>query len=284
MVILLTGVSGQLGFELQRALAPLGTVMGVNRQALDLTDTKAIQKLVREVKPNIIVNPAAYTAVDLAEKEQELAFAINAKAPAVFAEEALKIKAWLLHYSTDYVFDGQNRQPYHEDDTPNPLNVYGLSKLAGEEAIRQSGCRHLILRTSWVYGMRGKNFLLTMLKLGRERSTLKIVDDQIGTPNWSRMLAEASALALFKIIQNPDANMDGVYHLSAGGETSWYGFAQSIFALANIPVELQAIASADYPTLATRPQNSRLNPTKFYRAFALLLPHWQDALKLCLEP
>lgn len=284
MVILLTGVTGQLGFELQRALAPLGTVMGVNRQALDLADTKAIQKLVREVKPDIIVNPAAYTAVDQAEKEAELAFAINAKAPAVFAEEALGLNALLLHYSTDYIFDGQKNHAYTEDDLPNPLNVYGSSKLEGEKAILQSGCRHLIFRTSWVYSMRGKNFLLTMLKLGRERSTLKIVNDQVGTPNWSRILAEASALALFKTIQNADARMDGVYHLSAGGETSWYGFAQSIFALANIPVELQAIASADYPTLATRPKNSRLDPTKFHRAFALLLPHWQDGLKLCLEP
>jgi dTDP-4-dehydrorhamnose reductase len=283
MVILLTGVTGQLGFELQRTLASLGKIIGLDRKALDLRDTKAIQKIVREVKPNIIVNPAAYTAVDQAEKEADLAFAINAKAPAVFAEEALALNALLIHYSTDYIFDGKKTHAYTEDDLPNPLNVYGSSKLEGEKAILQSGCRHLIFRSSWVYGMRGKNFLLTMLKLGRERPTLKIVDDQVGTPNWSRMLAEASALALFKTIQNADARMDGVYHLSAGGETSWYGFAQSIFTLANIPVEIQAIASADYPTLATRPKNSRLNPEKFYRVFGLELPPWQDGLKLCLD-
>ena len=283
MRILLTGISGQLGFELQRTLAPVGEITALDRQALDLQDTAAIRNMVRDIKPQIIVNPAAYTAVDQAEKEPDLAFAINAKAPAVLAEEALGCNALLVHYSTDYVFDGQKAHAYTEDDLPNPLNVYGRSKLEGEQAILAKGCRHLIFRTNWVYGMRGQNFLLTMLKLGQERPTLNIVNDQIGVPNWSRMLAEASALAIFATIKNRSANFDGVYHLSAKGKTSWYGFARTIFEQANITVTLNAIPSEKYPTLAKRPKNSRLNPEKFYRVFGLELPPWQDGLKLCLD-
>lgn len=286
MNILLTGVQGQVGWELRRALAPLGRVTAVDSQEMDLADPDAVRAKVRALSPRLIVNPAAYTAVDRAESEPERARAINAIAPGVLAEEAKRCGAVLVHYSTDYVFDGVKPGPYTEEDPANPLNVYGASKFAGESAIRAVGGRHLILRTSWVYGTRGHNFLLTMQRLMRERSELRIVDDQIGAPTWSRQIAEATALILAQCL-SPARGADrpepwGTYHLSCGGETSWYGFAQAIAELGGLGTRLLPIPSSDYPTPARRPLNSRLDNAKLARTFGIRLPHWREALELCL--
>ncbi|WP_269531082.1 dTDP-4-dehydrorhamnose reductase [Chitinimonas sp. BJYL2] len=281
--ILLTGTSGQVGFELQRSLQGLGTIHAPNSAALDLANADAVRDVIRALKPTLIVNPAAYTAVDKAESEADLAHAINARAPAVMAEEARRLGIPLVHYSTDYVYSGEGEQPWREDDPLAPANVYGASKLAGEEAIRASGCDHLILRTSWVYGVRGKNFLLTMLKLGREREALNIVADQIGAPTWSRTIAELSAHI---VASRPDwAGVSGAYHLVNSGTTSWHGFAEAIFALAaargdKVPGTLGAIATEAYPTPAKRPKNSRLSLDKLRETFGLVPPDWHDALKL----
>ena len=222
--ILLTGKNGQVGWELQRTLAPLGEVVVLDRRQLDLSDPDQIRERVREISPDLIVNAAAYTAVDRAEAEPEPAMAVNGTAPGLLAEEAKRIGAAIIHYSTDYVFDGAKTTPYTEEDAPNPLNVYGRTKLAGEQAVQAAGVPHLILRTSWVYGMRGKNFLLTILRLAREREELKIVDDQIGAPTWSRTIAEATAQILTSGAW-PVSGASGIYHLTASGSTSWYGFA-----------------------------------------------------------
>lgn len=286
MNILLTGVEGQVGWELRRTLAPLGQVTAVDREALDLADPVAIRAKVRALSPQVIVNPAAYTAVDRAENEAEQARAINAVAPGILAEEAKHCGAILVHYSTDYVFDGAKPGPYLEDDTPHPLNVYGTTKWEGEQAIRASGVRHLILRTSWVYGTRGHNFLLTMQRLMREREELRIVDDQIGAPTWSRLIAEATALILTQCL-SPARGADrpepwGTYHLTCAGETSWYGFAQAIAELEGLGTRLIPIPSSEYPTPAQRPANSRMDNGKLERTFGLRLPHWREALRLCL--
>ncbi len=285
--ILLTGARGQVGWELARTLSTLGKVVALDSRALDLTDTDAIRRVVAEVNPRIIVNPAAHTAVDKAESEADKARALNATAPAMLAEEAKKRGALLIHYSTDYVFDGSGTTPWQEDDPTGPLNVYGASKLEGEQAIAASGCRHLIFRTSWVYGSRGANFLLTMGRLMRERPELKIVADQMGAPTWCRSLAEATAQVLAQL-QSPSRGADkpepwGVYHMVNGGETSWHGFAQAIQALdAGEPkARLLPIPSSDYPTPARRPLNSRLDCGKLERVFGVRLPDWQDALRLC---
>jgi dTDP-4-dehydrorhamnose reductase len=285
--ILLTGVKGQVGWELQRSLASLGEVVAVDREDMDLADAAAIRTKVQEIAPRVIVNPAAYTAVDRAESEPERARLINAVAPGILAEAALRCGAILVHYSTDYVFDGSKDTAYLEDDAPHPLNVYGATKLAGEAAIRAAGVRHLILRTSWVYGLRGGNFLLTMQRLMRERTELKIVDDQIGAPTWSRLIAEATAQILAQCL-SPARGADrpepwGTYHLTCGGETSWYGFAAAIAELGGYPTRLNPIPSSDYPTPARRPTNSRLDNAKLARVFGLRLPHWREALKLCLD-
>jgi len=285
--ILLTGVKGQVGWELQRSLASLGEVVAVDREDMDLADAAAIRTKVQEIAPRVIVNPAAYTAVDRAESEPERARLINAVAPGILAEAALRCGAILVHYSTDYVFDGSKDTAYLEDDAPHPLNVYGATKLAGEAAIRAAGVRHLILRTSWVYGLRGGNFLLTMQRLMRERTELKIVDDQIGAPTWSRLIAEATAQILAQCL-SPARGADrpepwGTYHLTCGGETSWYGFAAAIAELGGYTTRLNPIPSSDYPTPARRPTNSRLDNAKLARVFGLRLPHWREALKLCLD-
>jgi dTDP-4-dehydrorhamnose reductase len=285
--ILLTGVKGQVGWELQRSLASLGEVVAVDREDMDLADAAAIRTKVQEIAPRVIVNPAAYTAVDRAESEPERARLINAVAPGILAEAALRCGAILVHYSTDYVFDGSKDTAYLEDDAPHPLNVYGATKLAGEAAIRAAGVRHLILRTSWVYGLRGGNFLLTMQRLMRERTELKIVDDQIGAPTWSRLIAEATAQILAQCL-SPARGADrpepwGTYHLTCGGETSWYGFAAAIAELGGYPTRLNPIPSSDYPTPARRPTNSRLDNAKLARVFGLRLPHWREALALCLD-
>ena len=289
MNILLTGANGQVGWELRRALSTLGKVTAVDSQAMDLTDPAAIRRVVAEVKPRIIVNPAAYTAVDKAESEPELARKVNADAPGILADEAVKSGALLVHYSTDYVFDGSGDTPWQEDDATSPLNVYGATKLAGEQTIVASGCRHLIFRTSWVYGTRGANFLLTMQRLMRERPELKIVADQMGAPTWCRSLAEATAQVLAQVT-SPSRGADkpdpwGVYHMTNGGETSWYGFAQAIQEATSpdTPIRLIPIPSGDYPTPAQRPLNSRLDNGKLERVFGIRLPDWAQALKLCLD-
>lgn len=287
MRILLTGAAGQLGRELKRSLACLGDVIARDRQQLDLAQAEALRTAVRTAAPTVIVNAAAYTAVDKAETEPPVADAINALAPAILAEEAKRLGALLIHYSTDYVFDGSKAAPYTEDDAPNPLAAYGHSKLAGELAIAASGCRHLIFRTSWVYGLHGANFLKTMLRLGRRScetgEELRVVDDQFGAPTWTRHLADATALILARR-EVPN----GLYHLAGAGETSWHGYADAIFAEAQrsglmdkSPV-LHRIASANYPLPAPRPANSRLDCAKFRRDFDLALPDWRTGLIDCL--
>ncbi|MDP2787353.1 MAG: dTDP-4-dehydrorhamnose reductase [Pseudomonadota bacterium] len=287
--ILLTGSRGQVGWELARSLATLGEVVALDSSRLDLTDAAAIRRMVAEIKPRIIVNPAAHTAVDKAESEPDLAHAINATAPGILAEEAEKLGALLVHYSTDYVFDGSGNTARLEDEATGPLNVYGATKLAGEQAIQAACQRHLIFRTSWVYGARGANFLLTMRRLMRERPELKIVADQIGAPTWCRSLAEATAQVLAQV-EAPNRGADkpqpwGVYHMTNAGETSWHGFAQAIldFDAPETPSRLLPIPSSDYPTPARRPLNSRLNNDKLERVFGVRLPDWREALRLCMD-
>ncbi|MDX1573279.1 MAG: dTDP-4-dehydrorhamnose reductase [Methylophaga sp.] len=283
MKILLFGKDGQVGFELQRSLAPLGEVIALNRQQLDLSDTTAITNSIYQHRPDWIVNAAAYTAVDKAETEQELAMQINALAPEVMANAAARIGCGLLHYSTDYVFDGSKASPWLETDIASPINVYGQTKWIGEEAIQASGCQHLIVRTSWVYDARGHNFLNTMLRLAHSKEQLAIVDDQIGAPTWSRHIADISV----HLLRTATPLNNGVYHLTASGQTSWFGFARAIFQRAGahgmkVP-ELTPIHSKDYPTPAARPANSLLNGQKLYQNFGLRLPDWQQSLSLVMQ-
>lgn len=294
MKILLTGKNGQVGWELQRTLAPLGKVVALDRQALDLADPAAIRALIREVKPALIVNPAAYTAVDKAESEPELAMAVNGIAPGIMAEEAKRLGAAMVHYSTDYVFDGGKTTPYTEIDVPNPVNVYGKTKLAGEQAIQATGIPYLILRTSWVYGPRGKNFLLTILRLAGERDELKIVDDQIGAPTSSRMIAETTAQILAQCF-SPLADFSslitqnsGLYHLTAAGQTSWHDFAAAILesrirATGVVGPRLTPIPTNAYPLPAPRPLYSLMANDKLQRTFGVSAPAWQIGLSLCME-
>jgi dTDP-4-dehydrorhamnose reductase len=269
--ILLTGATGQVGWELRKTLAPLGEVRFLDRYGLNLADTPTLIASVRALQPGIIVNAAAYTAVDKAEAERDEAFAVNATGPRVLAEEAKRIGAFLVHYSTDYVFDGEKATAYVEDDATNPLSVYGASKLAGERAIATSGCRHLILRTSWVYGPRGRNFYLTMLRLAKERPELRVVDDQVGAPTSSLEIARATATLLEK-------RAEGLYHMTAGGETSWCGFARAILEQARMNTPVVAIRTEDYPTPARRPRNSRLDSSKLRREHGVALAPWEEAL------
>ncbi|HJS77989.1 MAG TPA: dTDP-4-dehydrorhamnose reductase [Burkholderiales bacterium] len=271
MRILLTGATGQVGWELRRTLAPLGEVRALDRFGLDLADVPTLVASVRALQPDVIVNSAAYTAVDKAESERDLAFAVNATAPRVLAEEARRIGAYLVHYSTDYVFDGEKPAPYAEDDATGPINVYGESKLAGEAAIRASGCRHLILRTSWVYGPRGKNFYLTMLRLAKERPELRVVDDQVGAPTSSLAIARATPVLIGKSAQ-------GLYHMTAAGETSWCGFARAILKGAGLATPVVAIATSDYPTPARRPRNSRLDCSRLRHEHGVALAPWEEQL------
>lgn len=283
MKILLTGVRGQVGWELQRSLAPLGEIAAADRRVLDLADTASIRARVAAIAPDLIVNPAAYTAVDKAEAEPDAAYAINAAAVAELAACGVP----MVHFSTDYVFDGRKAGGYTEADAPSPLGVYGASKLAGETALAQAGIPHLILRTSWVYGLRGRNFLLTIQKLARERETLSVVDDQFGAPTWSRLIAGATALTVARWLDRADLMPDsGVYHLSCAGRTSWHGFAASILApLAATEdriAQLLAIPTSGYPTPAARPANSQLDCGKLEQHFGVRLPDWHHALDLCL--
>jgi len=290
MRILLTGANGQVGFELRRTLAPLGEVHAFDRSSLDLADTPAVAKAFRRVRPALVVNAAAYTAVDKAESEPELAHAINARAPRVLAEESRRAGAVLVHYSTDYVFDGSKREPWREDDAVAPLNEYGRSKLAGERAIAATGCKHLVFRTSWVYGPRGKNFLATMLNLAATREELRVVADQRGAPTSSLFLAEATVRAIRAIPREGVAS--GLYNLSAAGETTWASFAEAIFARAAGRPGFRAprvirIPTSDYPTPARRPAYSVLDPQKFTAAFGFAPSTWEsqlDAVFAALPP
>ena len=250
MRILLSGRNGQVGRELERSLAPLGEVIATDRAMLDLADAEAIRRMVRETKPGVVVNAAAYTAVDRAESEPEAAMRINGTAPGVFAEEAGRLGALLVHYSTDYVFDGTKATPYVEEDPTHPLNVYGRSKLEGERAIHASGCRHVVLRTSWIYSARGSNFLRAILRRAREQSELRVVNDQIGAPTSAAAIARATALILGR------TGPEGVFHASASGQTSWHGFAEAIVKSAGLPTRVVGIRSQDYPSAARRPRKT----------------------------
>ena len=294
MKILLIGRNGQVGWELRRSLSALGEVIAPERSELDLGDVASIRRAVRGIKPSLVVNAAAYTEVDKAESEAALAFRINADAPAVLAEETKRVGAGLVHYSTDYVFDGAKHDPYVEEDAPNPLNVYGRSKLAGEVAVRAIARDYLILRTSWVYAQRGRNFLLTMLRLAQDGAILRIVADQRGAPTYSRTIADATA-HLITCLRNSASATDesswrhsGLYHLSCMGSTSWCGFARSIFALSRAAdstweLMLEEISTSDYGAAAARPLNSGLSNDKLKKTFDISLPRWDHALELCME-
>lgn len=288
--ILVTGVNGQVGFELRRSLQGLGRIVALDRTALDLADPASIRACLQSLKPDVIVNPAAYTAVDQAESDGAAARAINVHAPAVLAEEAKRLDALLVHYSTDYVFDGAGTHAFREDDATDPQNAYGATKLEGEQAIAASGASHLVFRTSWVYGLRGRNFLLTMLKLARERDELRVVADQVGAPTWSATIATLTASVIAQGVANEAGLADwareksGIYHLTSGGSTSWAGFAEAIFADAQLEraPRVIPIPSSEYPTPARRPLNSRLDGAKLARVFGLVAPDWREALALCL--
>ena len=293
MKILLLGKDGQLGWELQRSLSLLGEVVALGHHSADLaadfTQPERLAETVRTVRPQLIVNAAAHTAVDRAESEPALARLINATAPGVLAREAQALGAWLVHYSTDYVFDGSGQQPWSEADTPAPLNVYGRSKLEGEEAIRATCPRHLILRTSWVYSARGQNFAKTMLRLAQERELLTVIDDPVGAPTGAELLADVTAMALRMLPQRPE--LAGLYHLSAGGQTSWHGYAQHVIEQARalrpeLPLkvrELRAVPSSAFASAARRPHNSRLDTHRLQAAFGVRLPEWQQGVDRMLQ-
>ncbi|MGY3325759.1 dTDP-4-dehydrorhamnose reductase [Pseudomonas sp. TE3911] len=285
MKILITGQHGQVSQALQAHLQGLGELMVLGSNQLDLAKPDQIREQIRAHRPDLIINAAAHTAVDQAESEPDAAFAINAIAPGILAQEAKALGIPLIHYSTDYVFDGSKPAPYTEADTPNPLSVYGQSKLAGEQAIATAGGQYLILRTSWVYSNQGKNFLLTMQRLLQEKPQMRIVADQIGAPTWAGTIA-GSTRALIERWLAGEAGEWGIYHLTAQGETSWFGFAQAIgehlHADGKACAELEAIPSSAYPTAAKRPLNSRLDCSRLQQQWHVSQPHWQDALRECL--
>ncbi|MFL1500443.1 dTDP-4-dehydrorhamnose reductase [Pseudomonas sp. O64] len=293
MRILLLGKNGQVGWELQRSLAPLGQVLALDSKSRDycgdLNDLQGLAATVQRFAPEVIVNAAAYTAVDKAESAPNQALRVNAEAPAVLATEARKLNALLVHYSTDYVFDGQGDKPWQESDPVGPLSVYGATKLQGEQAIQASGCAHLILRTSWVYAARGNNFAKTMLRLAAERDSLNVIDDQFGAPTGADLLADVTAHAIRAIRLNPQ--LQGIYHLAAAGETTWHRYAcfvleqaQAAGVVLKVPsASVGAITTAAYPTPAKRPGNSRLNTQKLQNAFSLRLPEWQDGVARMLK-
>jgi dTDP-4-dehydrorhamnose reductase len=289
MRILVTGGAGQVGWELRRTLAAFGEIVAPARDALDLASADSIVAYLRTVNPDLIVNAAAYTAVDKAESESGLAMKINGDAPRIFAEEAARRNVALIHYSTDYVFDGTKAEPYREGDATAPANAYGSTKLAGEQGIAASGAAHLIFRTSWIYASRGRNFFLTMLKLGRERKELKVVDDQFGAPTSARLVAQATTNAVFHVLSGGKPDIDrlreigGLYHLTAAGRASWYEFAQAILAGQPGSARVLPIPATAYPTPARRPQNSVLDNGKLQRQFGFRLPDWKIGLELCRE-
>lgn len=281
--ILLLGATGQVGHALREPLAALGTVVAPGRDEADLTAPDTIRETVRDVGPDVVVNAAAYTAVDEAETEPERAAAVNAQAPRILAEATAKMGGWLVHYSTDYVFDGTQTTPYRETDTPNPINVYGRTKWEGEQAVQEGLERHLVLRTSWVYSPRRANFLRSMLRLADDHDELTVVDDQIGTPTWAGWIAEATAAILSAVLEaeQPERHA-GLYHLAAGGQTSWYGFARAIFAqFGRDDVTVEPIPSEEYPTTAARPAYTVLDSEKARRTFDLTVPTWSEQLAAC---
>jgi len=292
MKILLLGKNGQVGWELQRSLAPLGELIALDRNVVgglcgDLSDLDALRLTIRQVSPDVIVNAAAYTAVDKAESERDLADRVNGQASQVMAEEAKALDAWLIHYSTDYVFSGQGSSPWQESDEVAPVNHYGASKLAGEQAIAASGCKQLIFRTSWVYGARGNNFAKTMLRLAKDREALGIIADQVGAPTGADLIADVTALAIQQVVQRPE--LSGLYHLAAAGEVSWHGYASYVIAFAQANGEqlavtaINPIETTSYPTPARRPLNSRLNTQKLRDNFSLHLPDWQSGVNRMLR-
>ena len=291
MKIVLFGRSGQVGWELQRSLAPLGQIVALGSDCRDmcgdLGNYDGIVETIRRIAPDVIVNAAAHTAVDRAESEPELAEALNERAPGILANEARRCGAFLVHYSTDYVFDGSGTRPWTETDATGPLSVYGRTKLAGEQAIQHSGCRYLLFRTSWVYAARGKNFAKTMLKLAGERDRLTVISDQFGAPTGAELLADVTALALRQARNEP--SVDGIYHLAASGETSWHGFAAFVCEFARRAgmvlraTTIDPIPATSYPTPAKRPLNSRLDTSKLRTTFDICLPHWQDGVERMLN-
>ncbi|BCX66881.1 dTDP-4-dehydrorhamnose reductase [Pseudomonas izuensis] len=292
MKILLLGKNGQVGWELQRSLAPLGHLISLDRHTVDglcgdLADLVALRATIRQVKPDVIVNAAAYTAVDKAETDTELVSRVNGLACQVLADEAASLGAWLVYYSSDYVFNGRNSTPWRESDAVAPLNHYGVSKLAGERAIISSGCKHLIFRTSWVYSSRGNNFALTMLRLARERESLNVIADQFGAPTGADLIADVTALAIQQVLWRPE--LSGLYHLAASGEVSWYGYASHVIDFARSNGEALAVTSINpietsaYPTPACRPLNSRLDTQKLRDNFSLNLPDWQSGVTRMLR-
>lgn len=290
MKILILGKNGQLGWELQRSIAPLGEVVALGRSGQyeqqmfcgDLTNLEGLRQTIASLEPDVIINAAAYTSVDKAESESKLAQLINAHAPKLLAEEAKRIDALLVHYSTDYVFNGEGKDPWHETDEPVPINQYGQSKLEGEQAIQASGCKHLIFRTSWVYAARGNNFAKTMLRLASERQTLSIINNQVGAPTSAALLADCTAHALQRAICDPQ--LAGLYHLAASGQTTWYEYASLVIEHAQaigkelMVTDIKPISTSEYPTPAKRPLNSRLDTSKFCDSFDLVLPEWQQGV------
>ena len=291
MKILLFGKIGQVGWELQRSLQPLGEIVTLDVEDADFLNPEGLRQIVQDIRPDIICNAVAYTAVDKAEDDEDLALKINATSPGVLAEEALKIDALLVHYSTDYVFDGTKSGPYLEADTPNPINAYGRTKFAGELAIQSSGCDYLILRTSWVYASRANNFMLTMLRLVQEREELGIVSDQIGAPTSARLIADTTLLCLQQILRERQAGefSSDLYQLTNSGRTSWFGFTEEIVKLAKNRLnqqlklkELKPIPTSSYPTPAKRPMNSQLVLTKLENTFSIKMPDWKVSLADCI--
>ena len=288
MKILVTGIHGQVGFELLRSLDPLGEVIPADRAVMDLSQPDSIRAYIRACAPDLIVNPAAYTAVDRAEQEVDACMAINGIAPGIIGEEAKRLGAAVIHYSTDYVFDGSKASPYTEVDPTGPINVYGRSKLAGEQALAASGAEHVVLRTSWVYGMRGANFLLTMLRLSQDRPQLRIVADQIGAPTSCGFIADRTAALVARHIMRSKNNSTlrcegGPLHLTASGYTSWADFARKIFELAGRATEVEDIPASAYPTAAARPANSRLDTSRLEGLLGAPMTPWEDCLKQCLR-
>ncbi len=301
--LLVTGANGQVGWHLQRTLASLGEVLAIDIDQVDFTDLDALGRAVHDFAPDVIVNAAAYTAVDKAESEPGLARALNVEAPRKLAEECARTRALMVHYSTDYVYDGTKVDPYEERDATNPLSAYGETKLAGDRAIMSSGCAHIILRTTWVYDIRGKNFLRTILRLAREKDELRIVGDQFGAPTWARMLAECTAMIMARCLEHVNQHgrwpPGGLLHLSAAGSTSWAGFAQAIlddyeelrdpaassgeFAGALKTKRVVAITTAEYPLPARRPQNSVLSNARIQHRFGMFMPDWRHQLRLALQ-
>ena len=305
MKLLVTGASGQVGWQLLRTLAPLGEVVAPSRAEFELSDPGQAAQIVREIQPDILLNAAAYTAVDKAESEAELALTVNALTPGRMAQELARSGGLMVHYSTDYVFNGTKAEPYTEGDDTAPLNAYGRTKLAGEQAIAESGCAHVILRTSWVYDTRGTNFLRRVLKLARERHELRMVDDQHGAPTWARAIAEATAAIVAKLTQPPTSGSEarirgasGIYHLTAAGSTTWAGFARTILEIYDellawpadsgefsgplLAKQVVPIASSEFKTPAHRPANSRLSNAKVAREFGVSLPDWKHLLRLAM--